>query len=172
MTGIELKSALSNYSYPLPADKRAGIFALFEAVTGKPKERKCPNCATDAYFELRVLARDYGEKEIPLNMPIQKQMKQQQSTLSIYSIEKPFRVHGDPKVYANWNTTDSEVEMLIRRNPALRHHFSRVDGQDIMTFAQSGKVAKTTANKPDHSVSVDPKPKPIKIKRTSAKSGK
>lgn len=124
MTGIELKQALSDYSYPLPAHKRAGIFALYAAVTGTPKERRCPNCATDAYFELRILARDFAENEIPLKdvkQPVQ--MATKPTTLVKYRIKQAFRAHGDPKIYDNHNTTDEQAEQLMKINPALSAHF-------------------------------------------------
>lgn len=123
MTGIELAQALSEYSYPLPAEKRQGIFALYATVTGTPKERRCPNCATDAYFELRILARDFGENEIPLKDKSKRMATTTEPKLVKYRIKKAFRAHGDPKIYDNNNTSDKEAEALMRINPALSVHF-------------------------------------------------
>ena len=124
MTGIELAQALSEYSYPLPAEKRQGIFALYAAVTGTQKERRCPNCATDAYFELRILARDFGENEIPLKDKSKRMATTTNEPMLVkYRIKKAFRAHGDPKIYDNHNTSDKEAEALMRINPALSVHF-------------------------------------------------
>lgn len=164
MTGIELKATLSNYSYPLPASQRAGIFALYHQVTGTPKKNTCPNCANDAYIELSIIAKNTGENQLPL-VKINGMKNEKASTMTKYSIDKPFRVHGDPKIYANWNTTDQEVEMLINRNNALRHHFTRLDGGDILQFQNPVKVVKTSENSTNHSVEVEAESEPIPVKR-------
>jgi hypothetical protein len=57
-----------------------------------------------------------------------------------YRIKEPFRAFGNPKVQTNENTTDAEVEMLINSNRALRGHFERIDGLDIMTFQETPKL--------------------------------
>ena len=152
MTGIELAQALSEYSYPLPPEKRQGIFALYAQVTGTPKERRCPNCATDAYFELRILARDYQENEIPLKDKSKRMATNStEPKLVKYRIKKAFRAHGDPKIYDNHNTSDKEAEALMRINPALSVHFE--------FLIQQPKVV--------HKKTKESEPKKVKKKLTS-----
>jgi len=69
-------------------------------------------------------------------------------------------VHGSGKIQTEQNTTDDEVELLLRINPKLRGHFERVDGSDVLEFMQPVKVVKTS-----ESVAVAPAPKPHKKKR-------
>jgi hypothetical protein len=131
MTGVELDIQLQQFTYPLPASQRQGIFALYQAATGKVKERRCANCASDAYWELKVLAKKTGENELLLDMILVKP-NQPNPMLNKYRIKQRFRVHGSPKIQTNENTTDDEVELLLRINPKLRGHFERVDGADVM----------------------------------------
>ena len=127
MTGLELSVQLSKYTKPPTHANKSEVFVLYYSVTGKNADRNCLNCAIECFMELKRLAKQYGEKIISLNDDNRNQMKEQQSTLKKYRIEKPFRVHGDPKVYANWNTTDDEVDFLISINSALRHNFILIE---------------------------------------------
>lgn len=144
MTGYDLSVILSKYTKPPTHANKSEVFVLYSRVTGKQADRNCLNCAIECYLELKRLAKEYGENSIPLNSANQKNMKEQKPTLKIYTIPKPFRVHGDPKVYANWNTTDEEVEMLIKRNRALTHHFKRIDGGDVLDVNKPIKVIRTS----------------------------
>jgi hypothetical protein len=148
MTGIELSQLLENYSYPLPASKRQGIFSLYLRATGVKKVRQCENCANDTFFELKIMAKNFKENEIPLKTIISKSdMNKGEKILKTYHIQNPFRVHGSPKIQDDWNTTDAEVEMLLKINPKLRGHFTRVDGQPMVVPTppvESVKVVKTS----------------------------
>ena len=88
------------------------------------------------------MAKEFQEKEIPLVVVKNQNMKAPviNKGLNIYRIKNPFRVHGNPKIQTNENTTDEEVEMLINSNRALRGHFERIDGLDIMTFQELPKL--------------------------------
>lgn len=124
MTGYELQSILNKYDKPPTHSNKSEVFSLYYRVTGKTANRSCLNCAIECFLEMKYLAKDYQDKEIPVSL--QKQSGKMESinpNLTKYRVNKPFRVFGDPKVYTNENTTDREVEFLIAYNPALSKHF-------------------------------------------------
>ena len=143
MTGIELKAILDTYKKPPTHENKAGVFSLYTRITGKNPDRNCLNCAIECYLEMWNLSKQFAENEIPLSPQSKtKQMRTPQINkgLVTYRIKAPFRAFGNPKVQTNENTTDQEVEMLINSNRALRGHFERVDGQDIMLFQEVPKI--------------------------------
>lgn len=142
MTGIELKTILDTYKKPPTHENKAGVFSLYTRITGKNPDRNCLNCAIECYLEMWNLSKQFQDKEIPLVVIKNQNMKAPviNKGLALYRIKNPFRVHGNPKIQTNENTTDEEVEMLINSNRALRGHFERVDGLDIMTFQELPKL--------------------------------
>jgi len=142
MTGIELKTILDTYKKPPTHENKAGVFSLYTRITGKNPDRNCLNCAIECYLEMWNLSKQFQDKEIPLVVIKNQNMKALviNKGLNLYRIKNPFRVHGNPKIQTNENTTDEEVEMLINSNRALRGHFERVDGLDIMTFQELPKL--------------------------------
>lgn len=143
MTGIELKAILDTYKKPPTHENKAGVFSLYTRITGKNPDRNCIMCAIECFLEMRSMATEFQENEIPLTpQSNKKQMRTPQPNkgLVTYRIKAPFRAFGNPKVQTNENTTDEEVEMLINSNRALRGHFERLDGQDIMLFQQVTKI--------------------------------
>ena len=160
MTGAELSAIVQTYSHPISADRRGGVFDLYERVTGVKKTKRCETCLHETLFELRCLVRKYAENEIPLEKPIITIDMVATTTLIKYRIKQPFRVHGSGKIQTEQNTTDDEVELLLRINPKLRGHFERVDGSDVLEFMQPVKVVKTS-----ESVAPAPVSKPHKKKR-------
>jgi hypothetical protein len=151
MTGIELKAILDTYKKPPTHENKAVVFSLYTRITGKNPDRNCINCAIECFLEMRSLAKEFQEKEIPLivtNKNTRMKIQTINKGLIQYRIKEPFRAFGNPKVQTNENTTDAEVEMLINSNRALRGHFERIDGQDIMLFQQVTKIniVKTSEN--------------------------
>jgi hypothetical protein len=145
MTGVELKAILDTYSHPIRADRNGGVFDLYERVTGVKKLKRCGTCLEQCLFELRCLVRKYEQNEIPLEKPIISiEMVQTNKALIKYRIKQPFRVHGIPKIQTNENTTDEEVETLLKMNPKLRGHFERTDGKPVMEFAEPVAIVRTS----------------------------
>jgi hypothetical protein len=151
MTGIELKAILDTYKKPPTHENKAVVFSLYTRITGKNPDRNCIYCAIECFLEMRSLAKEFQEKEIPLivtNKNTRMKIQTINKGLIQYRIKEPFRAFGNPKVQTNENTTDAEVEMLINSNRALRGHFERIDGQDIMLFQEVNKIniVKTSDN--------------------------
>lgn len=145
MTGYELQSILNKYDKPPTHSNKSEVFSLYYRVTGKTANRSCLNCAIECFLEMKYLAKDYADKEIPVSL--QKQSGKMESinpNLTKYRVNKPFRVFGDPKVYTNENTTDREVEFLIAYNPALSKHFDFIMVESASVVIES-----------DHSVTED-----------------
>jgi len=143
MTGIELKAILDTYKKPPTHENKAVVFSLYTRITGKNPDRNCINCAIECFLEMRSLAKEFQEKEIPLivtNKNTRMKIQTINKGLIQYRIKEPFRAFGNPKIQTNENTTDAEVEMLINSNRALRGHFERVDGQDIMLFQEVNQI--------------------------------
>lgn len=120
MTGYELQSILNNYDKPPTHQNKSEVFSLYYRVTGKQANRNCLNCAIECFLELKYLAKDYIDREIPLSLQKKRvKMEAINPKLTKYRIPKPFRVFGDPRVYNNENATDEEIEFLISYNSAL-----------------------------------------------------
>lgn len=133
MTGIELKTILDKWTKPPTHANKSEVFVLYSRVTGKTADRNCLNCAIECFLEMKYIAKEFGEKEIPLQKTkSNKVMHIVNPQLTKYRVKKPFRVFGDPKIYSDENLTDKEVEILIAYNPALRHHFEYLEVHSII----------------------------------------
>lgn len=152
MTGYELQSILNKYDKPPTHSNKSEVFSLYYRVTGKTANRSCLNCAIECFLEMKYLAKDYQDKEIPVSLQKQSgKMEKVNPNLTKYRVNKPFRVFGDPKEYSNENTTDREVEFLIAYNSALSKHF------DFIMIESDSVVIES-----DHSVTEDIEIKPKK----------
>lgn len=98
------------------------------------------------------LGKKYRTIEIPEKTMITFQ-KAGQSKLTKYKIKKPFRPFGTTRTYAEFNTTDAEVESLLKHEPQHVLHFTMADGSPV-DLKQLGKKPKT------------PKPEKVEVKET------
>lgn len=146
---VEQVEALRNALHRNEINAVGRIFHLYKTVLGKkPRVRSCINCAYEALVELK----QFGKQNISVNLPQPKQQQIQQIMLTKFNISKPFRPHGSPKVYTNYNSTDAEIEALLDSNPKLAGH--------VEVVAKSEDKPETET---DHSVTEEqPEPAPKK----------
>lgn len=67
------------------------------------------------------------------------------TTLVKYRIPKPFRVFGGNKTYADFNTTDEEVERLLKAEPQHLLRFTMADGSPVTLPLDKKKAEKKPA---------------------------
>lgn len=126
------------------------VFDLNDRLTTIKSKRNCVNCATECLARLTELGKKYRTVEIPEKTMIQFQ-KAGQSKLTKYKIKKPFRPFGTTRTYAEFNTTDAEVESLLKHEPQHVLHFTMTDGSpvDLKQLGKKPKAVKTEAKETD-----------------------
>jgi hypothetical protein len=106
------------------------IFDLNDRLTTVKAKRNCVNCATECLARLTVLAKSNRDTELTEKVMI-KTTQQAPTTLVKYRIIKPFRPFGSSKTYIATNTTDEEVERLLKAQPQHLLRFTMADGSPI-----------------------------------------
>lgn len=124
------------------------IFDLNDRLTTVKAKRNCVNCATECLGRLMILGKKYRNEEIPTMKGIiaQSTIKAQTKTLETYDIPVPFRPFGHKKTYNNFNTTDAEVEALLKIEPQHLLRFTLSDGSPVV-LSEIGKKPKKAAKK-------------------------
>ncbi len=124
------------------------IFDLNDRLTTVKAKRNCVNCATECLGRLMILGKKYRNEEIPTMKGIigQSTIKGQTKTLETYNIPVPFRPFGHKKTYSNLNTTDAEVEALLKIEPQHLLRFTLADGSPVV-LSEIGKKPKKAVKK-------------------------
>ena len=123
------------------------IFDLNDHLTSVRAKRNCVNCATECLARLMQLAKKFRNEQIPMKSIISPStIKGQTKKLEQYNIVTPFRPFGHKKTYDNFNTTDAEVEGLLKIEPQHLLRFTLADGSPVV-LNDIGKKRKKAVKK-------------------------
>jgi hypothetical protein len=140
MTGVELSALVDELRVSLHRSQSGAvgrILRLYKDVLNKtPRIAGCYNCLLEALAEMKQYALT---NEL---VPLKGKPQTPPSMLVKYSIPKPFRPFGSPKVYTNTNTTDEELERLVKDFPRMAVNVAMADGSP---FGAKPVKAKTEA---------------------------
>lgn len=146
MTGQDLLSQVKSLRDALKISEKGvlgRIFDLNDTYFAVKTKRNCVNCATECLARLTMLAKQHLNEQVPMKKNIIQPKKLGEKTLVKYDIPRPFRPFGESKQYANFNTTDEEIEKFLKVAP---QHMLRVTMADGSPF-EFPKVKKVTTKK-------------------------
>jgi len=130
MTGQDLLSQVKSLRDALKISEKGvlgRIFDLNDRHFSIKTKRNCVNCATECLARLTILAKQHLNEEIPMKSII-KPTTLGSKTLVKYDIARPFRPFGESKLYANFNTTDEEIERFLKVAPQHKLYVTMADG--------------------------------------------
>ena len=126
----QLLSELAEIKDPLFNRNTAAVervLNLYPIITGKPaRGTGCFPCALDAFYELQRIAQIGEGWDNSVNLPDQLKNKSKQTIyiMKKYMMTRPsFREFGSPDTITEQNTTDEQVEAMLKRNPDLSKFF-------------------------------------------------
>jgi hypothetical protein len=144
MTGQDLLSQVKSLRDAFKTSDKGvlgRIFDLNDKHFANKTKRNCVNCATECLARLTMLAKQYLNEEIPMKSII-KPNKLGSVTLIKYDIPRPFRPFGESKLYANFNTTDEEIERFLKLAPQHTLYVTMADGSPFEFVKNKKTVVK------------------------------
>ena len=123
------------------------VFDLYRIVAGRPPRGSgCYMCAVDAYYEMKRISQIGEGWDNSVNLPDTLIIKEPKLILRMekYKMTRhSFRAFGSPDTITEENTSDEQVEALLKATPALAKYFVlRETGEAVKPKNKGGRPSK------------------------------
>lgn len=176
MSSEQLQKELEDIKHPLlvlrQGDAMQRVFDLYRNIAGREPRGsgRCVACAMDAFYELQRISQVGQGWDNSVNLP---PTIKQLNLANIQKMEKykmtvpHFRAFGSPDTITEANTTDAQVETLLKENPEFSKFFILRDPSKANAKAAI-EIEKIVDEKPKKDIPA----KPAKETKAAKKSGK